>query len=465
MKNFMDREFLLQNPTAQKLYHEFAENQPIFDYHCHLIPSEIADDIRFNNISEVWLGNRSYGDHYKWRAIRANGVAIEDISDPWERFKVWAEAIEVAIGNPLYHWTHLELQRYFGITEPLSVKSAKAIYDECNRQLKENSDLSVFGIFNKFNVYAVGTTDDPADSLEFHAGVKGKTRTKVLPSYRPDKAINIDAPEFSAYIAKLATASKMEIKTAEDVVKALVKRLDFFVENGCLATDHALMDVPYAPASVGEVNSIFEKAMNCGVLSDEDVEKYRFFILKNLGEAYAKRNLVMQLHFASIRNNNKRKLTELGPDTGYDATFNNVSSSKLAAFLNSMEENNALPKTVLYSLNPGDYYVLATVMGCFQSGIPGKLQLGSAWWFCDHKDGMEEQMKTLGNLGLLGRFIGMLTDSRSFMSYPRHEYFRRILCNMVGTMVENGEVPNDMDLLGKMIKNISFENARRYFEG
>ncbi len=464
MKDFMDKEFLLDTPTARKIYHEFAENQPIFDYHCHLIPSEIAGDIRFNNISEVWLGNRTFGDHYKWRAIRANGFAIEDISDPWDRFKAWAETMEVAIGNPLYHWTHLELQRYFGITAPLCLKNARSIYDECNRQLKENKDLSVFGIFDKFNVYAVGTTDDPADSLEYHIQVKDKTKTKVIPSFRPDKAINIDAEGFVEYIKKLASASGVDIKNAEDVVKALVKRLDFFVSNGCLATDHALMDAPYAPASVCEVNSVFEKAMNGGTLSPEEGEKYRFFVLKNLGEAYAKRNLVMQLHFAAIRNNNKRKFMELGADTGYDATFNSISSAKLSAFLNSMEEDNALPKTVLYSLNPNDYYVLATQMGCFQSGIPGKIQLGSAWWFCDHKDGMEEQMKTLGNLGLLGRFIGMLTDSRSFLSYPRFEYFRRILCNMVGNWAENGEIPNDMELLGKLIKDISFDNARRYFE-
>ena len=464
MKNFMDEEFLLQTATAQKLYHEFAERQPIFDYHCHLIPSEIASDIRFDNISEVWLGNRNYGDHYKWRAIRSNGIAIEDIADPFDRFKAWAETLEGAFGNPLYHWTHLELQRYFGIYEPLTSASAKSIYDECNRQLKQNKNLSVFGIFNKFNVYAVGTTDDPADSLEFHIQTKGKTPTKVIPSFRPDKAINIEAPGFDAYIKKLACASKIEINNAEDVVKALIKSLDFFVENGCLATDHALIDVPYAPASVNEVNSIFEKALNCGNLSAEEVEKYKFFIMRNLGEAYAKRNLVMQLHFASIRNNNTVKFAELGPDTGYDAVSNCISSAKLAAFLNSMEETGSLPKTVLYSLNPNDYYILATQMGSFQSGIPGKIQLGSAWWFCDHKDGMEEQMKVLGNLGLLGRFIGMLTDSRSFLSYPRHEYFRRILCNLVGNWVENGEVPNDMNLLGNMIKNISFENARSYFE-
>lgn len=464
MKKFMDSEFLLQTPTAQKLYHDYAEHQPIFDYHCHLIPSEIAGDIRFSNISEVWLGNRTYGDHYKWRAIRSNGIAIEDISDPWDRFKAWAKTMEVAIGNPLYHWTHLELQRYFNITEPLSSKSAKEIYDECNRQLKENKDLSVFGIFNKFNVYAVGTTDDPADTLEFHVQAKDKTKTKVVPSYRPDKAINIDAQGFDTYIGKLSKAAEMPINNAEDVLAALIKRLDFFVANGCLATDHALMDAPYAPAPAEEVNAIFGKAMNGAVLSAGEVEKYRFFILKNLGEAYAKRNLVMQLHFAAIRNNNRRKFSELGADTGYDATFDSISSAKLSSFLNSMEEDNALPKTVLYSLNPNDYYVLGTLMGCFQSDIPGKIQLGCAWWFCDHKDGMEEQMRTLGNLGLLGRFIGMLTDSRSFLSYPRFEYFRRILCNMAGNWAENGEVPCDMNLLGNMIKNISFENARRYFE-
>lgn len=464
MKPFMDKDFILQNDAAKALYHSYAENEPIFDYHCHLIPSEIANDTRFDNISNVWLGNRTYGDHYKWRAIRSNGYEIENISDPWERFKVWAETIENLYGNPLYHWTHLELQRYFSITEPLTSANAKKIYDECNRQLKENQDLSVFGIFKKFNVYAVGTTDDPADTLEFHQQVKGKTATKVLPSYRPDKAINIDAKDFSSYIAKLSKAASMPINSAEEVVAALVKRLDFFVENGCRATDHALMDAPYAPCSVNEVNAIFKKAINGDSLTAEEVEKYRFYVLSNMGKAYAKRGLVMQLHFAAIRNNNARKFNELGADTGFDAVFNCVSSSKLAAFLNSMEEEDALPKTILYSLNPNDYFVLGTMMGCFQGSVPGKIQLGSAWWFCDHKDGMEEQMKTLGNLGLLSRFVGMLTDSRSFLSYPRHEYFRRILCNIVGTWMENGEIPADMDMAGRMVKNVAFENARRYFE-
>lgn len=464
MKAFMDKDFLLYNDAAKALYHNYSEKEPIFDYHCHLIPSEIANDIRFDNISSVWLGNRTFGDHYKWRAIRSNGYEIENISDSWERFKVWADTIENLYGNPLYHWTHLELQRYFGITEPLTTLNARKIYDECNRQLKNNPELSVFGIFKKFNIYALGTTDDPADSLEYHRLVAGKTGTKVLPSYRPDRAINIDANDFKAYITKLSTAVSMPINSAEDVVTALTDRLDFFVKNGCRATDHALMDAPYAPCSVNEVNAIFKKAINDETLTALEVEKYRFFVLNNMGKAYAKRKLVMQIHFAAIRNNNVKKFKELGVDTGFDAVYNCVSSEKLAKFLNSMAEENALPKTILYSLNPNDYFVLGTMMGCFQEKIPGKMQLGSAWWFCDHKDGMEEQMRTLGNLGLLSRFVGMLTDSRSFLSYPRHEYFRRILCNIVGTWMENGEIPSEIDLAGRMVKNISFENARRYFE-
>ena len=464
MRKFMDENFILQTKTAQTLFHEYAKDQPLFDYHCHLNPEEIANNIRFDNISQLWLGNRTFGDHYKWRQIRTNGYVIEDISDPWERFLAWAKTTENLIGNPLYHWTHLELQRYFGITEPLCEANAKKIYDECNRQLKENPDFSVFGIFKKFNVYAVGTTDDPADSLEYHIAVKGKTDTKVLPSFRPDKAINIEKEDFAKYIEKLSAVSGIEIKNACDVVAALENRLDFFVSNGCRATDHALVDVPYAVTDENEVNAIFRKAIAKEPLCALDIEKYKFFILSSMGKIYARKNVVMQLHMASIRDNNTRKFIQLGADTGYDAVTNSITAEKLSKFLSSMEESDSLPKTVLYSLNPNDYYTLATLMGCFQGGVPGKIQLGSAWWFCDHKDGMEEQMKVLGNLGMLPRFIGMLTDSRSFLSYPRHEYFRRILCNILGTWAEDGEIPADIDFLGNIVRNISFENAKRYFE-
>jgi len=463
MRKFMDEDFLLKNDVAKELFHQHSENKPIFDYHCHLNPAEIAQDKRFDNISALWLGSRTFGDHYKWRAMRSNGLT-EQVDDPWVKFYSWAQTLENLYGNPLFHWTHLELQRYFGIEDVLTTKTARKIYDECNRQLKENPELSVFGIFRKFNVYAVGTTDDPADSLEHHIALKGKSPAKVIPSFRPDKAMNIDQAPFVPYIAKLGQAAGMEIKSAADVLKALEKRLDFFVQAGCRASDHALKDAPYAPASESQVNAIFEKAMNGEEITPLEAEQYRFYIMKGLGRAYAKRGIVMQLHMASIRDNNTRKFKALGVDTGYDSVTDSIHAERLSRFLDSMEQEDLLPKTILYSLNPNDYYVMGTLMGCFQSeGVPGKIQMGSAWWFCDHKDGMEQQMKTLGNLGLLSRFVGMLTDSRSFLSYPRHEYFRRIMCNIIGTWVEDGEVPYDMDILGRMVEGISFDNALAYF--
>ncbi|MCQ2398264.1 MAG: glucuronate isomerase [Sphaerochaetaceae bacterium] len=462
MKKFMDEEFLLQTKTAQRLYHDYAEHQPIFDYHCHLQPAEIVADSRFSDISYVWLGDGHFGDHYKWRMIRANGLTEQE-PDSWKKFEAFADTMDNLIGNPVYHWTHLELKRYFGINEPFGLHNAKQVYDECNRQLKENPDFSVFGIFRKFNVYAVGTTDDPADTLEHHAAVKGKTATLVIPSFRPDKAVNIDADTFRDYIGRLSKAAGVKIESADDVLKALEKRLDFFVSLGCKATDHALQDAPYAETTPSEVNSIFTAVMGGKKPSEEEAEKYRFYIMRGLGALYAKRNLVMQLHFASLRNNNSAKFRLLGPDTGYDAVCDCISASKLSRFFDSMEADGVLPKTILYSLNPNDYWVLATVMGCFQGEVPGKMQLGSAWWFCDHKDGMEQQMKALANVGLLSRFVGMLTDSRSFLSYPRHEYFRRILCNILGTWAEDGEIPCDMKLLGNMVSRISFGNAKQYF--
>ncbi|MCR4676563.1 MAG: glucuronate isomerase, partial [Sphaerochaetaceae bacterium] len=311
MKKFMDADFLLQTKTAQTLFHEYAENQPIFDYHCHLNPQEIADNIRFDNISTVWLGTRTFGDHYKWRQMRTNGFT-EQVDDPWVKFESWAKTLENLFGNPLYHWTHLELQRYFGITEPLCGENARKIYDQCNRILAEDPDFNVFGIFKKFNVYAVGTTDDPADTLEYHFAAKGKSPAKVLPSYRPDKAMNIDAEGFAEYICKLGKAAQMDISSAEDVLKALEKRLDFFIEAGCRASDHALVDAPYAPAPVSKVNEIFTKVMNGEKISAEEAEMYRFFIMTGLGRAYAKRGVAMQLHFASIRNNNSAKFKLLG---------------------------------------------------------------------------------------------------------------------------------------------------------
>lgn len=467
MKEFMDKDFLLKTDTAKKLYHEYAADMPIFDYHCHLIPSQIAEDKRFTTISDAWLG----GDHYKWRQIRTAGFdenLITGNADPFDKFMAWAETMESLVGNPLYHWTHLELQRYFGIYDVLNRKNARKIYDEANRKFKEDPELSVFGIMKKFNVYAVGTTDDPADDLKYHKIIReeGKCPAKVIPSYRPDKALNIEKPDFKDYIEKLEKASGISIKSASDLIKALENRLDFFVEMGCRASDHALVVCPHTFWSENAVNSIFVKKMSGEDVSAEEADAWRTYVMSALARAYNKRNVAMQLHFASIRDNNPGMFRKLGPDTGYDASHDKELAAGVSAFMGALSETNEIPKTIFYSLNPKDYYALGTLMGCYQGGgIRGKIQLGSAWWFCDHKDGMEEQMKVLANLGQLPAFIGMLTDSRSFLSYSRHEYFRRILCNILGTWVEDGEVPNDEEMLSTIVKDICFNNAQRYFEG
>jgi len=466
MKRFMDENFLLKTKTAQILYHEYAKDEMIYDYHCHLNPQQIAQNQSLGTITDAWLG----GDHYKWRIMRANGVDEALVtgkeSDPFDKFVAWADSLERAMGNPLYHWTHLELQRYFSITEPLNKRSAKAIYDEANRQLKESEALSVKGIMSRFKVYAVGTTDDPSDDLAWHKEIAAQPDfpSQVIPSFRPDKALNIEKEEFTAYIEHIAAAATMSIESASDVVTALVARLDFFISMGCRASDHALVSSVAIFKSEAEVNAIFAKRMEGEALSDEEVEAYKTFILTALARAYAKRDIAMQLHFASIRDNNGRMFAALGPDTGYDASHDLSLAAKLSAFFNNLSTSGEVPKTILYTLNPKDYYPLATLMGCYQDGRPGKMQLGSAWWFADHKDGMEEQMKILGNVGMLSRFVGMLTDSRSFLSYPRHEYFRRILCNIWGTWAEEGEVPYDLETLGGFVRDISFNNAKRYFE-
>lgn len=476
MKKFMDKDFLLETKTAQKLF-KAVEHEPIWDFHCHLPPKEIADNKKFPNLSEIWLGSHGYGDHYKWRQMRTYGVPESIVTgndaDPYEKFMKWTETVQNLAGNPLYHWTHLELQRYFGIYEPLTVKTAPAIWEKANAML-QSDEMSVKGIFKKFNVYAVGTTDDPADSLEYHKAIAsgtapiGKIETKVKPSFRPDKALNIDKPTFASYIPTLAKAAGMDIKTPDDVIEALIKRLDFFVENGCRASDHALEFPPCRLADDKEITKAFKNALEGKEISPEMAEAYRTKVLAALGLAYAKRNVVMQFHMNAIRDLNKKMFKLIGPDTGFDAAHDNNMANKLGALLNLIEENGGLPKTVLYTLNPKDYYTIGTTMGCFQgsvngSPVKGKVQLGCAWWFCDHKDGMEEHLKTLGNLGMLSSFVGMLTDSRSFLSYPRHEYFRRILCNLIGGWVENGEYPDDEEILTNMVKGISFENALSYF--
>ena len=468
MKEFMDKDFLLETETARTLFHKYAENQPIFDYHCHLIPQQIAENARFTTITDAWLG----GDHYKWRQMRTCGFPEELITgknaDPWEKFYAWAETMENLIGNPLYHWTHLELQRYFGIYDVLNRKNAKKIYDEANEKLRTDPELSVWGIMKKFRVYAVGTTDDPADSLEWHVKIRkdGLCPAKVIPSYRPDKALNIDKSDYKEYIEKLAKSAGMEIKSVDDVVKALEKRLDFFVEMGCKASDHALMTCPHTFWDGKKVNAVFTSKLSGKEPTAEETDAYKTYVLTRLAKLYKAKNVAMQLHFASIRDNNRKLYELLGPDTGFDASYDETLAYGVSAFLGALSETGDVPKTILYTLNPKDYYPLATLMGCYQGdGVKGKIQLGSGWWFCDHKDGMEEQMKTLANLGSLPAFIGMLTDSRSFLSYSRHEYFRRIMCNLIGGWVENGEVPADEEMLGEIVSNISFGNAQKYFEG
>lgn len=464
MKAFMDENFLLTNKTAETLYHDYAKDMPIFDFHCHLNPKEIAENKSYKNITEVWLG----GDHYKWRAMRSNGVNEKYITGDApdkEKFMKWAETMTECIGNPLYHWTHLELQRYFGITKLLSPETAEEIWEECNKKLQQ-PDFTVRGLIKRSNVKVICTTDDPVDSLEYHIAIAKDTSfdVKVLPAFRPDKSFNIDKAGFVEWIGKLGAVVGKEIKTIDDVRDALKQRLEFFHEVGARVSDHALDPVVYEEATDAEVTAILQKALKGEALSECEVKKYKTAVMVFLGKQYARLGWTMQLHIGTIRNNSKRMMRLLGPDTGFDATADYTFAQALANFLDKLDDTDELPKTILYCLNPRDNEVLGTIIGCFQGGIiPGKVQFGSGWWFNDQKDGMIRQMTALSTLGLLSRFVGMLTDSRSFLSYTRHEYFRRILCNLIGEWVEAGEAPNDMKLLGKMVQNISFDNAKNYF--
>jgi glucuronate isomerase len=464
MKRFMDEDFLLQNEVARKLYHGYAKDMPIFDYHCHLSPKEIAEDRKYRNITELWLG----GDHYKWRAMRINGVDeryITGDADDMEKFMKWAETLPACIGNPLYHWTHLELKRYFGIDLLLSPGTAGEIWEKCNTMLKSR-EFSAKELIKRSNVKVVCTTDDPVDSLEYHLEIaKDKNfGVKVLPAMRPDKGINIDKEGFAGWVGKLGEAAGMKIESFADFKKALIKRLEFFHQAGCRISDHALDPVVFLDGTDEEAGQIFAKALSGQALSIEEIQKYKTRVMIFLGREYARLGWAMQLHIGTIRNVNSRMMKLLGPDTGFDAIGDNVFAQALTKLLDSLNETGQLPKTILYCLNPRDNEVLGSITGCFQGdGIPGKIQFGSAWWFNDQKDGMFRQMTALANLGLLSRFIGMLTDSRSFLSYTRHEYFRRILCNLLGEWVESGEAPNDMELLGNMVRDICYRNAEKYF--
>lgn len=461
---FINEDFMLKNETAKLLYEKYAKDMPIIDYHCHISPKEIYEDKRFENITEIWLG----GDHYKWRLIRSDGVAEEEITgnaDPKTKFLHFASALSKSIGNPMYHWTHLELKRYFGYDGVLNADTAEEVYELCNRKLQEPG-MSARGIITASNVKMIGTTDDPIDSLEWHIKLRQDEsfKTMVCPSFRPDKAVNIEKAGWAEYISALASAADMDIQSADDVKTALTKRLDFFCENGCLATDHGLDYVVCSPASDEAVNEIFARAIIGEAITQAEADKFKTAILLHLGREYAKRGIVMQIHYGAQRNTNTRLFNQLGPDTGFDCIATTECSRQVAAFLNALDVDGLLPKTILYSLNPNDNEMLDTIIGAFQgTEVPGKIQHGSAWWFQDSKIGMEAQIESLASLSILGNFIGMLTDSRSFLSYTRHEYFRRILCNIIGKWVEEGEYPNDEAALCRMIQDISYNNAARYF--
>lgn len=466
MKNFLDDNFLLQSKAAERLYFDYAEQQPIYDYHCHLPTKDIAENRNFSNLAEIWLA----GDHYKWRALRTAGVderLITGSSTDYEKYQVWAKTVPLTLGNPIYHWTHLELRRPFGIKNTLfNENTAEKIWHHAN-ELLATPEFSTRGILKQMNVKAVGTTDDPIDSLEYHHQIAADNslQTKIRPSWRPDKVFKIELPGFVDYINQLSQVTDCDITSFDRLLSALTKRLDHFEQHGCEASDHGIEILRYADIpSENQLNTILRKRMDNQTLTELEIAQFSTAVLVWLGRQYHKRNWVMQLHLGAIRNNNKRMFKLLGPDSGFDSIGDRPLAEPLSGLLGTLDETNELPKTILYCLNPRDNEVLATMIGNFQgSGIAGKIQFGSGWWFNDQKDGMERQIMQLSQMGLLSLFVGMLTDSRSFLSFTRHEYFRRILCNMVGNWMENGEIPHDFDLVGKMISDICYHNAQRYF--
>ena len=474
MKTFLDKDFCLYNDTAKHLFHDYAEDLPIIDYHCHISPQEIYEDRRYDNIAQIWLGGKNpdgsyFGDHYKWRVMRSNGVPEDKITGDapaFEKFLEFAKALEMAIGNPMYHWSNLELKKYFGITEPLTEDNAKEIWDKTCEMLKNDPELSVRGIIRKSKVDYIGTTDDPTDTLEWHEKLaKEDLGFIVCPSFRPDKAINITKAGFTDYISKLAKCvGKDSLDTTEAVCNALGERIDFFKAHGCKASDHGLDYIPFRKGSDAEADEALRKALKGEAVGLEEAEIYQTKILLYLAKKYHKENIAMEIHYSCTRNINEKMFDIEGPDTGYDMIAKSNCYDEVAALFSELDKTGELPKTILFSLDHNDFNQLASCIGGFQSDeIPGKMQLGAAWWFLDTKDGMEEQMKSLGNLGLLGNFIGMLTDSRSFLSYTRHDYFRRIACNLIGKWVEDGEYPNNEKSLKKIVEGISYYNAKRYF--
>jgi glucuronate isomerase len=464
MKTFINDDFMLHNPTATILYHNYAEQMPIFDYHCHLNPQDILENRQFGDLAELWLA----GDHYKWRLMRASGIDEKYITgdaDNYQKFLKWAQTVPKCIGNPIYHWTHLELKRYFGVDELLSPESAPAIWQTCNEKLTQK-DFYTRGLIERFHVKIICTTDDPTDSLSAHKALyEDKTfDVKVLPTFRPDKALHIENDGFMEWIAKLAETSNTTIDSFGALKAALEKRANYFKSIGCKVADQSFGSPDFSFGTEYEAEAAFEKALYGKSLTSRETGVYQRQLMLFLGRLYNKYGFVMQLHFGVIRNTNSRMFRSKGPDTGFDSIGTGTSADSLAALFDSLEITGELPKTVVYSLDENDNAKIASVIGCFQNGdCAGKIQLGAAWWYNDHRDGMLSQMKTLGNIGLLGSFIGMLTDSRSFLSYTRHEYFRRILSNLIGTWAENGEILLDVDFLGSMIKDICYNNAVRYF--
>jgi glucuronate isomerase len=464
MKDFLDKDFLLKTPTAKRLFHDYAADMPIIDYHCHLSPKDIAEDRIFNNIAEVWL----HGDHYKWRAMRTKGVhesfCTGDKSD-LEKFEQWAATVPYTMRNPLYHWTHMELQRYFNVTEQLSPANAKAVYDHCSALL-QTKEFSVRNLLKKMKVKLVCTTDDPVDSLEYHKAMQDEDADiKMVPAFRPDMAMNVGNTEtFLQYVRKVEVAAGMQVNRFEDYLMALKRRHDFFAEMGCRVSDHGLEEIYADEYTAEEIIIIFERLLKGETLCLKCQRQFKSAMLVHFAEWDHEKGWVQQFHLGALRNNNTRKLNQLGPDTGWDSIGTFDQGKPLSKFLNGLDTRDKLTKTILYNLNPADNEVMATMVGNFNDGtVPGKIQFGSGWWFLDQKDGIIRQLNALSNMGLLSRFVGMLTDSRSFLSFPRHEYFRRILCDLIGTEVEEGELPNDIEWLGKMVQDICYNNTVNYF--
>ena len=470
MKPFMDENFLLQSETAKKLYHEHAAKMPIIDYHCHLIPKMVADDHKFKSITEIWLG----GDHYKWRAMRSNGVEERyctgtDTTD-WEKFQKWAETVPYTFRNPLYHWTHLELKTAFGIDKLLNPETAREIFDACNDKLLNDPNMTARGLMRRYNVETVCTTDDPVDTLEYHKAVRDSGfEIKMLPTWRPDKAMAVENPaEFRAYVEKLAEVSGVTISKFSDMIDALQKRHDFFEEMGCRLSDHGIEEFYAADYNDAEIEAIFDKVYGGKELTGEEIHKFKSAMMIVFGEMDYNSGWTQQFHYGAIRNNNSKMFKLLGPDTGFDSIGEFNTAKSCAKYLDRLNSRGKLTKTIIYNLNPCANEVIATMLGNVQDGsIPGKIQFGSGWWVLDQKDGMQKQMNALSLLGLLSRFVGMLTDSRSFLSYPRHEYFRRTLCNLVGADIEKGELPYtgyEEKRVNQMIEDICYNNAKNYFK-